>query len=150
AADRAPDRRPRRHGRGRRSVADRHRLRLRPRVGGRAARGRAPRDPRGPRRAALRGDPGARHVARRFVGPSRARVRGALRVDRLRPPGGGVMTLEIPKEGDAVLDVEGRAVKVTNLGKVFFPEIGLTKADLIRYYVAVAPALLPHVRDRAM
>ncbi len=41
-----------------------------------------------------------------------------------------------------------REVKFTNLDKIFFPAGKFTKADLIRYYVAVAPYLLPHLRDR--
>ena len=43
-----------------------------------------------------------------------------------------------------------RAVTLTNLRKVFWPALGLTKGDLLQYYVDVAPALLPHLRDRAM
>jgi DNA ligase D len=43
-----------------------------------------------------------------------------------------------------------REVKVTNLDKVFFPEPGLTKGDLIRYYLDVAPSVLHHVRNRPM
>jgi bifunctional non-homologous end joining protein LigD len=43
-----------------------------------------------------------------------------------------------------------RRVKLTNLQKVFWPSLGLTKGDLLRYYASVAPVLLPHVRDRAM
>ena len=42
------------------------------------------------------------------------------------------------------------AVRLTNLRKVFWPELGLTKRDLLQYYVDVAPVLLPHLRDRAM
>lgn len=56
----------------------------------------------------------------------------------------------IPARGDATVDLGGRAVRVTNLHKAFWPELGLTKGDLIRYYVAVAPVLLPHLADRAM
>src|SRR6266545_2122815 len=41
-------------------------------------------------------------------------------------------------------------VQLTNLEKVFFPEHGLTKGDLIRYYLDVAECLLPHVRRRPM
>ena len=41
-------------------------------------------------------------------------------------------------------------VALTNLDKVFFPEAGLTKRDLLQYYADVAPLLLPHLRDRAM
>jgi bifunctional non-homologous end joining protein LigD len=43
-----------------------------------------------------------------------------------------------------------RAVRLTNLRKVFWPALGLTKRDLLQYYADVAPALLPHLRDRAM
>jgi bifunctional non-homologous end joining protein LigD len=42
---------------------------------------------------------------------------------------------------------EGR-VKLSNLDKVFFADEGITKGDLIEYYRAVAPALVPHLRNR--
>ena len=51
---------------------------------------------------------------------------------------------------DAVVETDGRSVSLTNLEKLFWPKLGLTKGDLLRYYAAVAPALLPHLRDRAM
>jgi bifunctional non-homologous end joining protein LigD len=44
----------------------------------------------------------------------------------------------------------GDRLKVGNLGKVFWPDLGLTKGDLLRYYVAVAPALLPNLEDRPL
>lgn len=40
-----------------------------------------------------------------------------------------------------VLDVSGRTVRVSSPGKVFFPEIGATKLDLVQYYLDVAGAL---------
>jgi DNA primase len=43
-----------------------------------------------------------------------------------------------------------REVKLTNRDKVFFPELGLTKGDLIGYYLDVAPSVLNHVRRRPM
>ena len=46
--------------------------------------------------------------------------------------------------------IAGREVKLTNLEKVFFPQRGLTKSDLVRYYVDVADVVLPHVRRRPM
>ncbi|HEY7289669.1 MAG TPA: non-homologous end-joining DNA ligase [Vicinamibacterales bacterium] len=59
--------------------------------------------------------------------------------------------LDIPADRDnAILDVDGKEVRVTNLRKVFWPEIGLTKGDLLRYYADVSRVLLPHIRDRAM
>jgi bifunctional non-homologous end joining protein LigD len=45
---------------------------------------------------------------------------------------------------------DGRDVRLTNLNKVFWPDLQLTKGDLIQYYAELAPALLPHLRDRAM
>ena len=57
----------------------------------------------------------------------------------------------IPRDqNEAVVAVGDRQVKLTNLQKPFWPALGITKGDLIRYYVDVAPVLLPHVRDRAM
>jgi bifunctional non-homologous end joining protein LigD len=46
--------------------------------------------------------------------------------------------------------VEGREVRLTNLEKPFWREPRITKGDLLRYYAAVAPVLLPHLKDRAM
>jgi DNA ligase D len=47
-----------------------------------------------------------------------------------------------------MLDVDGREVRLSNPGKVFFPEIGVTKLDLVEYYLAVADAALVHLRER--
>ncbi|TML18680.1 MAG: DNA ligase D [Actinobacteria bacterium] len=41
-----------------------------------------------------------------------------------------------------------RELKLSNLDKVFFPDEGITKGDLLEYYRAVAPVLLPHLKDR--
>lgn len=56
----------------------------------------------------------------------------------------------IPREGDATLAVGERRVTLTNLAKVFFPQIGATKADLLQYYADVSPYLIPHLKHRAM
>src|SRR4051812_35502184 len=56
----------------------------------------------------------------------------------------------IPTVGDAELEVAARRVSLTNLGKPFWPELGITKGDLLQYYADIAPVLLPHLRDRAM
>ena len=59
--------------------------------------------------------------------------------------------LTIPTRVDnAILKVDGRDVRLTNLRKPFWPELGITKGALIQYYADVAPVLLPHIRDRAM
>ena len=59
----------------------------------------------------------------------------------------GVMEKE-GRDGDIV--VEGRRLRVSNLDKVFWPDSGLTKGDLLRYYLSVAPAILPVVKDRPL
>ena len=57
----------------------------------------------------------------------------------------------IPRDQDnIVLTVEDKEVRLTNLRKIFWPELGLTKGDLLQYYADVADVLLPHIFDRAM
>ncbi len=59
--------------------------------------------------------------------------------------------LIIPRDQDnVVLTIAGKEVRLTNLRKIFWPDLALTKGDLLRYYAAVAHVLLPHIRDRAM
>ena len=62
--------------------------------------------------------------------------------------GGGLVIPDI--DGDAELTIAGRKVKLTNLAKPFWEEEGIAKRDLLQYYADIAPALLPHLRDRAM
>jgi bifunctional non-homologous end joining protein LigD len=58
---------------------------------------------------------------------------------------------EIPRGQElAVVEVDGRVVRLTNLQKPFWPELGLTKGDLLRYYLEISPVLLPHLAGRAM
>lgn len=53
-------------------------------------------------------------------------------------------------EHDVTVRIDGRDVRLTNLKKVFWTGPGLTKGDLLQYYLDVSSVLLPHVRDRAM
>jgi bifunctional non-homologous end joining protein LigD len=53
------------------------------------------------------------------------------------------------KDGDVALP-GGDTLRVTNLAKVFWPKLGVTKGDLLRYYAAVSPLLLPVVDDRPL
>ncbi|MCB9689910.1 MAG: DNA polymerase domain-containing protein [Alphaproteobacteria bacterium] len=48
------------------------------------------------------------------------------------------------------LDAAGRTVRISNPDKVWFPEAGLTKLDVVRYYQAVAPGALRGVAGRPM
>jgi len=47
-------------------------------------------------------------------------------------------------------DVDGRQVRLTNLDKRFWPDEGYTKGDVVAYYLTVADAVLPYVRDRPL
>jgi bifunctional non-homologous end joining protein LigD len=85
--------------------------------------------------------------------PRATRDRHPATVSRARRPlaAAAVPKIRIPRDRtDATLDIDGRAVNVTNLKKPFWPELGLTKGDLLQYYADVAAVLLPHVHDRAM
>ncbi len=53
-------------------------------------------------------------------------------------------------EGSLSVVVDGRTLKITNWDKVLYPETGFTKGDLIAYYARIAPAVLPHLRDRPL
>jgi bifunctional non-homologous end joining protein LigD len=46
------------------------------------------------------------------------------------------------------VEVEGRRITLSNLDKVLYPATGTTKGDVIAYYAAIAPHMIPHLRDR--
>jgi bifunctional non-homologous end joining protein LigD len=46
------------------------------------------------------------------------------------------------------LTIAGRTLPVSNLDKILYPEAGFTKAQVIDYYVRIAPVLLPHLKNR--
>jgi bifunctional non-homologous end joining protein LigD len=48
------------------------------------------------------------------------------------------------------VDVAGRTLVLTNLGKVLYPDDGFTKGEVIDYYTRVAPVLLPHLIGRPL
>ena len=57
----------------------------------------------------------------------------------------------IPRDVDnAEVAIGAKRFRLTNLGKVFWQDPLYTKRDLLQYYADVAPALLPHLVDRAM
>jgi bifunctional non-homologous end joining protein LigD len=51
---------------------------------------------------------------------------------------------------NAEVKVGGRTVRLTNLDKLFWPELGIAKRDLLAYYAGLAPVLVPHLAGRAM
>jgi bifunctional non-homologous end joining protein LigD len=57
----------------------------------------------------------------------------------------------VRRHGAAIeAELDGRTLRITNWEKVLFPATGFTKGDLIAYYVAIAPTLLAHLRDRPL
>jgi bifunctional non-homologous end joining protein LigD len=66
------------------------------------------------------------------------------------PPRSYADEITAAKGATLTLDVEGRSLTLTNLNKVFFPEPGLTKRDLLAYYARVADLILPFLRERPL
>ena len=62
----------------------------------------------------------------------------------IRPP------LLDPSLAEANLTIDGHRLKFTNLNKIFYPKDGYRKRDLLNYYDAVAPLILPHLKDRPL
>jgi bifunctional non-homologous end joining protein LigD len=48
------------------------------------------------------------------------------------------------------VQVEGRTLELSNLDKVLYPAAGFMKGQVIDYYTRIAPAMLPHLRDRPL
>jgi bifunctional non-homologous end joining protein LigD len=48
------------------------------------------------------------------------------------------------------VEIDGHRLAVSNLEKVLYPMVGFTKAQIIDYYVRIAPVMLPHIRDRGI
>lgn len=60
-------------------------------------------------------------------------------------------SIAIPiKENEATIEIDGIQVRLTNLQKIFWPQLGITKGDLLKYYADVSQWLLPHIQNRAM
>ena len=101
---------------------------------------------------------GANWRVRRALTPASNRSPGRASLERCRARQGTVI-ISIPglRQGvptavrnDSVVRIGRREVNITNQDKVFFPEFGLTKGDLVEYYLAVADCVLHHVRRRPM
>ncbi len=55
-----------------------------------------------------------------------------------------------PSLTEANLTIDGHRLKFTNLNKIFYPKDGYRKRDLLNYYDAVAPLIIPHLKDRPL
>ncbi|HEX6330872.1 MAG TPA: non-homologous end-joining DNA ligase [Actinomycetota bacterium] len=76
---------------------------------------------------------------------------------RKKRSGGPAFTVEVPRplpaerRGDAWwMEAGGRELRLSNLDKVFWPDEGYTKGDLVAYYFNVGELILPHLRDRPL
>lgn len=56
----------------------------------------------------------------------------------------------MPDPEALLADIDGQTVRVTHLDKVLFPDDGITKAEVLQYYISVAPYLLPHIKGRPL
>ncbi len=84
-------------------------------------------------------------------GTGRSTYARGTAASRSAPRSKRLHTLQLPPDRqDVETEVEGKTVKLTNLGKPFWPDLGITKGDLIQFYADVSPHLLPHLQHRAM
>ena len=78
--------------------------------------------------------------------------------DHLRAPvywpsercGGGSGGRKRRREGSATSRSTAASLKFTNLSKVYYPDEGFTKRDVLNYYDGVARLILPHLKDRPL
>jgi len=56
----------------------------------------------------------------------------------------------VSPDAKVAVQVDGRTLTLTNLGKVLYPDTGFTKAEVLDYYQRVAPVLLPHIAGRPL
>jgi len=78
-----------------------------------------------------------------------ARQNGAEDPVKRDPPAKRTTLLD-PSLAEANLTIDGHRLKFTNLNKVFYPKDGYRKRDLLNYYDAVAPLILPYLKDRPL
>ena len=96
----------------------------------------------------LREDKPAELVVREDTSARRRRSREAPA--ELRDSEAGTLAIVERKGSSARAEAGGRELKLSNLDKVLYPETGFAKGEVIDYYAAVAPVLLPHLQGRAL
>jgi bifunctional non-homologous end joining protein LigD len=83
--------------------------------------------------------------------PTAVTTRSTAQSSERRASSAPRFALLIPENvGECDLQVDGGEVHLTNLQKLFFRKLKITKRDLLQYYADVSRWLLPHLRDRAM
>lgn len=96
---------------------------------------------------------GKRKTAARVAGTRVPSTRGAARVDergKSSDAEGLSETILNAKSESLVVDVDGREVKFSNLNKIYFPEAGYKKRDVLAYYARMAPYIVPVLEGRPM
>ena len=56
----------------------------------------------------------------------------------------------MPPRSEVEVAVGDRKLRLSNLEKILYPDVGFTKAQVIDYYVRIAPTMLPHIADRGI
>ncbi|MGH2610829.1 MAG: DNA ligase D, partial [Tepidiformaceae bacterium] len=98
----------------------------------------------------LRPDKGPDEIARAeavLTGPEDEEAQPAARAE---PGGSAVSTVRRTEKGKVEVVIEGRTLQLSNLDKILYPAAGFTKAQVIDYYVRVAPLLVPHATNHPM
>ncbi len=99
----------------------------------------------------LREDKPAELVVREDTTNAAAAARAAAEgPSELRDAEAATLTIIAKSAASETALVGGRELKLTNSGKVLYPETGFTKGQLIEYYATVAPVLLAHLQGRAL
>ena len=81
--------------------------------------------------------------------PKKAPGKKAPRAEPTDPVSAALQAIEDGK-GDGTVAIGKTRLDVTNLRKIFFPDTGYTKGDVLRYYAAVADAIVPTTADRPL
>ena len=71
-------------------------------------------------------------------------------MDAMQPVIDQIQALEANRKDGVIQLPDGARIGITNPAKLFWPKLKLTKGDLLRYYAAVAPLILPVVADRPL
>ena len=80
--------------------------------------------------------------------PSTVKVTAALPL--LRDRGEIEQELRQGKRESVLLEIDGKPIRLTNLNKIYFPEPGYTKRDLLAYYYGISEFILPFMKDRPL
>jgi bifunctional non-homologous end joining protein LigD len=99
---------------------------------------------RAPSYKGLREDKAPEEVVREHVAGEQAE----LKREESDEPAALVIEERPSDKGEAT--VEGRELAFSNLRKVLYPDAGFSKREVIEYYAAIAPALVPHLQGRAL